>query len=63
MTTLTLKKLGHDIDDIKSQLHKIVSILEEDFMLSEETKKELKEARKQPISEYVEHRNVLKEFA
>lgn len=63
MEAVTLEKLDKDIQEIKVVLNKLTHVLEEDFELSEETKKELEEARKEPISEYVDHEEVLKEFA
>ncbi|MBI1971171.1 hypothetical protein HYS47_05460 [Candidatus Woesearchaeota archaeon] len=63
MTQITLEKVGHDIEEIKIQLHKITNLLEKELELSDETKKELKEARKQPLSEYISHDEVMKEFA
>jgi hypothetical protein len=63
MAPATLEKVSHDIEEIKSQLSRISHILEEDFELSNETKKELAEARKEPLSEYADHKDVMKEFA
>jgi hypothetical protein len=63
MAHATLEKVSKDIEDIKGQLRKITYILAEDFELSEEARKELKEARKEPLSDYVDHEKVLKEFA
>ena len=62
MPSATLEKLSNDIDEIKVQLNRITHILQEDFELSHEVKKELKEARKQPLSEYINHKDVMKEF-
>ena len=63
MTTITLQKLDNDIQEIKVVLHKLTHLLEEDFELADEVKKELKHARKEPLAEYVDHHHVLKEFA
>ena len=51
MALVTLEKLNQDMEEIKVKVCKITYLLEEDFELSEEAKKELKEARKQPLSE------------
>jgi len=40
----------------------MMHFFEEDFELSASAKKELKEARGQPLSEYIDHEEVLKEF-
>lgn len=63
METITLEHLHKEILDIKKELKKISFLLEEDFELSEEAKKELFEARKEPISSYIDHEKVLKEFS
>ncbi len=59
---ITLEKLNKDIQEIKIELHKISHFLKEDFELSDNTKKELEKARKEPLSQYVDHKDVLKEF-
>ncbi|MFQ6137106.1 MAG: hypothetical protein ACE5PM_08005 [Candidatus Hydrothermarchaeales archaeon] len=63
METITLEQLHKEILGIKEELKRISSLLEEDFELSEEAKKELYEARKEPISSYVDHEKVIKEFS
>ena len=60
--TVTLEKLNADIQEIKIVLHRLAHVVEEDFVLSPEAEKELKEARSAPLSEYVDHEEVLKEF-
>ncbi len=62
MATATLEKVSHDLDEIKLQLSKITHFLEEDFGLTPEIKKELQIARKEPLSKYIKHQDVLKEF-
>ena len=62
MAPVTLEKMNEDIQEIKVVLHRLTHIVEEDFELSESTKKELEEARKEPLSEYIDHEEVLKEF-
>lgn len=59
---VTLEKLNKDIQEIKLELHRISHILKEDFELSEEVKEELEKARKEPLSRYVDHKEVLIEF-
>ena len=63
MENITLEHIHKDIGEIKFELKRISSIIEEDFELSESTKKELEEARKEPLSGYIDHEEVLKEFA
>lgn len=63
MATVTLDKVYEDIKEIKTELKRIATLLEEDFELSDDTKKELEEARKEPLSRYIDHEEVLKEFS
>jgi len=63
METITLERLHKEVLGIKKELKRISLILGEDFELSEEAKKELREARKEPISSYIDHEEVLKEFS
>jgi hypothetical protein len=63
MVPITLEKLDKDIQEVKVVLHKMMHFLEEDFELSEATKKELGEARAEPLSEYIDHEDVVKEFS
>ena len=51
-----------DIEDIKRSITFIQNILEEDYELSEESKQQLKLARKTPISEYLDHNEVKKQL-
>lgn len=62
METITLERLHKEMLSIKKELKRISFILGEDFELSKEARKELREARKEPISSYVDHEEVLKEF-
>lgn len=55
--------MNKDIQEIKLELHKLSHILHEDFKLSENVKKELKQARKESLDTYVDHKDVLKRFS
>lgn len=55
--------MNKDIQEIKLELHKLSHILHEDFELSENVKKELKQARKESLDTYVDHKDVLKRFS
>ena len=55
--------MNKDIQEIKLELHKLSHILDEDFELSENVKKELKQARKESLDTYVDHKDVLKRFS
>ena len=59
---ITLEKLNKDIQEIKVELHKISHFLKEDLELIDKTKEELKKARSESLSEYVDHKDVFKEF-
>jgi hypothetical protein len=62
MQTVTLETLYKDMESIKRDIKWIKAVLESELELSEETKKELKEARSEHFSEYVKHEDVKKEF-
>jgi len=63
MVPVTLEKMNKDIQDIKLELHRLSHILHEDFELSESVKKELKQARKESLNSYADHKEVLKRFS
>ena len=63
MATATLERVYEDVQAIKQQLRKLTLLVEEDFELSESAKKELAAARKKPLSSYINHKSVLKEFS
>lgn len=63
MASITLEKLDRDLTEIRMQLLKLTHLLEEDFELSDRAKRGLAAARKQPLSAYVDHARVMKEFA
>lgn len=63
MENITLGRIYKDIEEIKVALNKIFYIIEEDFELSEITKKDLEKARKELLSDYIDHEKVLKEFS
>lgn len=54
MAEITNEMVYENIVEIKEKIGKIEHMLEEDFELSDEAKKELKEARATPESEYVD---------
>ncbi|MBI2111930.1 hypothetical protein HYT52_00135 [Candidatus Woesearchaeota archaeon] len=62
MEATTLSKLDKDIQEIKAVLHRVMHVLEEDFELNDAVKEELATARAEPLSEYIDHKEVLKEF-
>ena len=61
MESITLEDLHKELLGLKKELKRLSLILEEDFELSDEAKKELSEARKEPLTSYVDHEEVLKE--
>ena len=61
MQPVTLETLYKDMESIKRDIKWIKAVLESELELSEETKKELKEARSEHLSEYVKHEDVKKE--
>lgn len=63
MTSVSLEEVYEEIKELKIELKRISALLEEDFELSEYAKKELREAREEPLSNYTSHKEVLKEFS
>jgi len=63
MGSITLERLHKELLSIKEELKRISLVLEEDFELSDEAKKELERSRKEPLTSYVDHEEVLKEFS
>ena len=51
---ITNEELHKELQELKKDMQLLKSILDEDFELSEHTKKALKEARNTPESEYVD---------
>ena len=62
MTQISLESLNQEIQEIKLSLAKITHILQEEYELSDEAMTELSQARKEPVSSYVEHEKVVEEF-
>ncbi len=52
MTELELQHMHEDLEDLKRDISVIKHILSEEGELTEVAKKQLKEARKTPISDY-----------
>lgn len=63
MSTVSLKQVYDDLQELKGEIKKLTAIVEEDFELADSVKKELLQARKEKLSQYVDHRDVLKEFS
>jgi len=53
MAQKTLEHLHKDIEEMKNDLAVIKNILYEEYELSEKAKRDLEEAEKTPLSEYV----------
>ncbi len=63
MAQITLEMIHKDIKDLKMEVHRIHSLIEEDYPLKAEIKEELKKSRKEPLSGYVDHQDVVREFS
>lgn len=63
MGKVTMEEMHKDLEEIKVELKRISSILEEEFELSDSAKSELTEARKEALSGYIDHHVVDKEFS
>lgn len=62
MTTATLEQVYEDIQSIKFQLKRLTMMVEEDFELSDDAKKDLAEARKTSRAEYIRQKDMEKKF-
>lgn len=61
---ITLEAMYRAIQNIQRELHEIKEIIVEDEEeLTGEAKHQLEKARKTPISEYIDHEEVVKEFS
>ncbi|MDP7181115.1 MAG: hypothetical protein QF486_01475 [Candidatus Woesearchaeota archaeon] len=63
MTELTLKGVHNEVEELKKEVKKMKVLVEEDFELSENAKKELAESRNEDVSTYVDEEEVTKEFS
>ena len=57
-----IKHIHKDLEEIRQRLSLIQHILSENMELSEWAKKELKQARKAPKSDYLSHEDVKRRF-
>ena len=62
MVGITVETIHDELKEIKTDIERIRIMLEEDYELSDEAKKELKEARKTPHSKYISQKYVEKRF-
>ena len=63
METITLERIHKDIKDLKREVEKIHTLIEEDCPLKAEIKEDLKRSRKEPLSGYRDHQDVVREFS
>ncbi len=59
---VTVEIIYEELKEIKTDIERIKMMLEEDYELSDEAKKELEEARKTPHSKYISQKDVEKRF-
>ncbi len=62
METVTLEQIHGGLESLKKDISFIKRVVAEDFELSEEAKRELKEARGTSEEEYVDQEQMEKEF-
>ena len=62
MTSISLKTIHEDLRNLQKDMQFIKHAIAEDFELSMEAKKRLEEARKTPRAEYINQKDVEKEF-
>lgn len=63
----TLEKIYKAVQNMQEELREIKEIViertDDDGELTEEAKNQLEEARKIPLSEYIDHEEIVKEFS
>ncbi len=62
MANVTLDAIYQNIMKLRDDVTYLKHVMEEEYELSEWAKKELKEARETPDSEYISQENMEKEF-
>lgn len=62
MTQVTLEEINKNVIKLQKELDEIRNFLHEDFELTDEVKKEIEESKKRPISEFINHKEIMKEF-
>ena len=62
METVTLDVINKNVMKLRDDMTYLKHILEEEYELSNQAKKELKEARETPESEYISQEDMEKEF-
>ncbi|MBI4438622.1 hypothetical protein HY640_01690 [Candidatus Woesearchaeota archaeon] len=63
MTEISLKTIHEDLVNLQKDLQFIKHAIAEDFELSKEAKRQIEEARKTEETEFINQRDVEKEFA
>ena len=63
LKAVSLVEIHEDLEQMKKDLVFLKTVLAEEYGLSEDAKKRLEEARKTPLSEYTNHKQIKKEFA
>ena len=63
MTQVTLEDINKNVIKLQKELDEIRNFLHEDFELTDEVKKEIEESKKRSISEFIDHKEIMKEFA
>ena len=63
MPDVTLKQINENILELKKDMEEIKEYMHEDFELADDVKKEIKEAKKTPRSEFIKHEDVAKRFS
>ena len=62
MATVSLEKIYDGLMDLQRDMAFVKKVIAEDFELSDEAKKELKEARATPKGEYINQEVIEKDF-
>ena len=62
MESITLEKINENITELRLDVLELKARLDEEYELSDDTKRELKEARKVMKNEFVSHEEIMNRF-
>ncbi len=60
---VTLEQINRNLDELRKDVAQIKEYLKEDYELSDDLKRELQEAKKNPRSEFISHDEVMKRYS
>lgn len=63
MAQVTLEEVNKNVIKLQKELDEIRNLLHEDFELADDVKEEIEKSKKRHTSEFVNHEEIMKEFA